>query len=557
VKELAVNGNSDNVRLSAEDIAKLMKEISIAEFFEKNRHLLGYENSTKALLTIVKEAVDNSLDACDEAGILSEIKVDVKQIGVDRFKISVEDNGPGVVESKVAYAFGKMLFGSKFHRLKQSRGTQGIGVSGAILYSQLTTGKSTKVTSSTGDNKIHELELMIDTVKNEPNIVSHLSSSNKTGWHGIKIELEAEGTYAERAQSIPEYLKQTAIANPYTHIVYNGPNGVLKFERTTNVMPRQPKEIKPHPYGIELGILRRMLATTRTQNLKAFLAREFSRVGARSAEQILRLAKLESKRKPNSLDGLEAERLHKSMQMVKLVAPPTDCLSPLTDQLIENGLKKEINAEYFAVVSRPPTVYRGNPFQVEVGLAYGGSLNPNSVAELYRFANKVPLLYHQSSCAITKSVEEVDWRRYGLQQSANSLPVGPLVILVHFASVWVPFTSEGKQAIATYPEIIKEVKLALQDAGRELSRFINQQKRSRERQMRRQLFERYIPEVAGALNKLTDKDKNTIIKKLEDIIKSGKVSLESLESEKEKEKIAEDSNKGRTEAVKEKTEGEE
>ena len=528
-----------DIRLRAEDIAKTMKEISISEFFEKNRHLLGYENSTKALITIVKEGVDNSLDACDEAGILPNIVLTLKQIGIDRFKIVLEDNGPGIVESKIPLAFGKMLFGSKFHRLKQSRGTQGIGISGAILYSQLTTGKPVKITSSTG-GKIHELDLMIDTIRNEPNVISHMTRTNKEKWHGIKIEMEAEGNYIERYQSIPEYLRQTAIANPYVHIVYNGPNGTLKFDRTINVVPKQPKEIKPHPYGIELGILRRMLSMTRTKNLRGFLARDFTRVGSRSSEQILRLAKLESKRKPHGLDAQESERLHKSMQMVKIIAPPTNCLSPLTGQLIENGLKKELNAEYFVAVTRSPSVYRGNPFQVEVGLAYGGELNPNSVATFYRFANKVPLLYHQSSCAITKSVESVDWKRYGLQQSSGSLPVGPVAMLVHFASVWVPFTSEGKQAIATYPVIVKEIKLALQDAGRHLAKFVRQKKRARDSQMRKQLFERYIPEVAGSLSKLTKKRKEPIISGLENLIKSNKISVDNKKKTEKKEEVEKD-----------------
>jgi len=342
---------------------------------------------------------------------------------------------------------------------------------------------------------------------------------------GTSVTIILEGRYQKGRQSVDEYISQTAMANPHSTIVYNAPDGnTYEYRRKSKEMPFVPVEIKPHPYGIELGILRRMLATTRTKNLKGFLMRDFTRVGSRSADQIFRLAKLESKRKPHSLDADESERLHKSMQMVKLIAPPTNCLSPLTNQLIENGLKKELNAEYFVAVTRPPSVYRGNPFQIEVGLAYGGDLNPNSVATFYRFANKVPLLYHQSSCAITKSVESVDWRRYGLQQSTGSIPVGPIVILVHFASVWVPFTSEGKQAIAMYPVIIKETKLALQDAGRQLAKFVRQKKRSRDRQLRRQLFERYIPEVAGALSTLTKKEKKSIISGLEKIIKSGEIS---------------------------------
>jgi len=515
---------SDN--MTAEDIALNMKEISVAEFFEKNRHLLGYENSSKAMLTIVKEGVDNSLDACEEAGVLPELKVTVKQLGIDRFRIIMEDNGPGVIESKMALAFGKMLFGSKFHRLKQSRGKQGLGIRGAILYAQLTTGKPAKIRTSTGDSKIHDFEMLIDTVRNEPKMTLHTVAPNKERWHGVVIELEIEGVYVERAQSVPEYLKRTAIANPYAHIIFNGPNGVQKFERTTSTLPKQPKEIKPHPYGIELGILIRMIATTRSQNIRSFLMGEFSRVGGSSADQILALAKLESGRKPATIANDEAERLHKSMQMVKLIAPPTDCISPMTEALIENGLKKELEADYYVAITRPPSVYRGNPFQVEVGLAYGGKLNPNAGAELYRFANKVPLLYHQSSCAITKAVEEVDWKRYGLGQPSGSMPVGPLVVLIHFASVWVPFTSEGKEAIAAYPEIIKDIKLGIQDAGRKLAGFVRSQRKSREGRMRRQLFERYIPVVAESLEKLTGKDHSAIEVKLDVMSKSGKVIIE-------------------------------
>jgi len=517
----------------AEKMAKDMKEVSVAEFFEKNRHLLGYENVTKSLLTVVKEAVDNSLDATTEAGILPDIFVSVKQSGIDRFKIIVEDNGPGVVESKIPFAFAKFLFGSKFHRLRQSRGVQGLGIHGAVLYSQLTTGKPVKVSSSTG-KEIQTFDLMIDVARNEPKIISHQSSKNPEKWHGVRIEMEVEGKYIERQQSISEYLKQTAISNPYAHIVYDGPNGKVTFSRALKELPKQPKEIKPHPYGIELGILRRMLSVTRTRNIIGFLTTEFSRVGKQSAEQICRLAKIEPSRDSQKLDTEESDRLHKAMQMVKLISPPTSCLSPLTEKLITEGLKKEIQAECYVAITRPPSVYRGYPFQVEVGLAYGGTLQQDQTCQLLRFANKVPLLYNQSGCAITEAVADVDWRRYGLQQHSSSIPIGPLVILVHFASVWVPFTSEGKQAIANYPEINKEIKLALQDAGRKLAQFIRQRTKSRESQLRKELFEKYIPELAESLEKLTSKQKQKIIEELEKIIKKGGLSGKAEDGDQEK-----------------------
>jgi len=530
----------------AEKMAKDMKEISIAEFFEKNRHLLGYENPAKSLLTVVKEGLDNSLDACDEAGILPNIFISVKQVGIDRFHVVVEDNGPGVVEAKVPFAFGKFLFGSKFHRLRQSRGIQGIGIHGAILYSQLTTGKPVKVATSVG-KEINEYEMMIDVIKNEPHIISHHAQKNPNKWHGVKIEMEVEGRYVEKFQSVPEYIKQVAIITPYAHIVYDGPNGKIEFARVTSELPKQPKEIKPHPYGVELGILRRMVATTKAKNVIGFLASDFSRVGRRSAEQICKLARIEFGRKPQTLSAEDTSRLHKAMQMVKLIAPPTDCLSPLEDSLITEGLKKELDAEYFVASTRPPTVYRGYPFQVSVGLAYGGNLPPNQTCQLFRLANKVPLLYHQSDCAITEAVTEVDWGRYGLSQSAGALPVGPLTILVHFASVWVPFTSEGKQAIANYPEIVKEVKLALQDAGRKLAKYVSQKRRATEKLLRRQLFERYMPPVAEALSKLTGKESKTILSKLEDMIKR-KVEI-SILAEPEKPQAVEQGKKKEPEKI--------
>ncbi len=510
-----------NDKFTAETLSKNLKAISVAEFFEKNRHLLGYENTTKAMLTVVKELVDNSIDACEEAGTLPNIKVFVKQSGENKFIIKVEDNGPGIIEEKLPFAFGKLLYGSKFHRLRQSRGTQGIGVSGAILYSQLTSGNPIKITSSIGKKFINDVVLMIDVTKNEPNVISSKREKNPEKWHGVKVEMEIEGRYIEKGQSVPEYLKETAIMNPYTKITYYGPNGKVVFPRAVHKLPRKPREIKPHPYGVELGILRRMVETTKAKNILSFLKADFSRVGKTSALQMCKLAKINPKRKPRTLDHNNVTKLHKAMQTVKLVSPPTNCLSQLGEETITKGLEKEIKAEHFEAITRSPSVYKGRPFAVECGIAYGGELNPNKTANLLRFANKVPLMYHQGDCAITQAVKEVDWRRYGLQQSSGSLPIGPLVILVHFASVWVPFTSEGKQAIASYPDITKEVKLALQDAGRKLKKYIYGKRRRHEIQMRRNLFERYIPEAAVAISKISDVSKLKIEHGLHKMLKKG------------------------------------
>jgi DNA topoisomerase VI subunit B len=533
-------------KLAAEEMSKDLKEISVAEFFEKNRHLLGYENTTKAMLTIVKELVDNSLDACEEARILPSISLTIKELEEEnRFLIKSEDNGPGIVEEKLPMAFGKLLYGSKFHRLKQSRGIQGLGAHGAIMFSQLTTGKPTKIISSIGNNTIGSIDLMIDVTKNEPHVLESNKEKNPDKWHGLSMEMEVEGRYIEKGQSILEYLKQTAIMNPYAKINYSGPGGKITFARGINELPPLPREIKPHPYGVELGILIRYSRQTSAKSVTSFLKNDFSRVGGTSALQICSMAKIDPNKKPQALDHAELTRLHKAMQEVKLMSPPTDCLSTLGEEMLIKGLKKEIEADQYLAISRPPSVYRGRPFAVECGIAYGGSINPEN-SELYRFANKVPLLYHQGDCAITEAVKEIDWKRYGLQQPNGSLPAGPMIILVHLASVWVPFTSEGKQAISSYPEITKEIKLALQDAGRVLKKYISGQRRSHDLQARKSLFENYIPEAAISLSELSGTPKDRIEQGLEKFLKKGLKDIITQGMD-EEEKEVEKNEKGRSE----------
>ncbi|MBI3412489.1 MAG: DNA topoisomerase VI subunit B [Candidatus Aenigmarchaeota archaeon] len=245
-----------------------------------------------------------------------------------------------------------------------SRGQQGIGISGAVLYSQLTSGKPSKIVTSTGDGKTHYMDLMIDTFKNEPEILKEEIKEGKS-WHGVKVEMEVEGKYVEHQQSISEYLKQTAMSNPYAEIIYDSPNGKIKFERSVKTLPEEPKSIKPHPHGVEIGILRRMLKTTEARTLTGFFTSDFSRVGQSSAKEIIRLAKLGDDVGPKNIDGPQVEKLFQAIQQVQLIKPQLDCLSPLGEKLIEEGLKKQLKPEYVVAITRPPDVYRGNPFQIE------------------------------------------------------------------------------------------------------------------------------------------------------------------------------------------------
>jgi DNA topoisomerase VI subunit B len=520
--------------VSAAEMGARQREISVSEFFTKNRHLLGFDNPRKALLTCVKEAVDNALDACEEAGILPEVivKVEVAANGgsapapsqANRFRLTVIDYGPGIVRQQIPRIFAKLLYGSKFHRLRMSRGQQGIGISAAGMYAQLTTGKPVQIISRTGARTpAHYFEVQIDTKKNEPRIFEQ----KQIEWEnhrGTQVTLEIEGRYQKGRASVDEYLEQTAIANPHVKLVYQTPEGETKeYPRTIEELPPQPREIKPHPYGIEFGIMLRMLHDTKSHSLAGFLSSDFSRVSPNLAQEICKAAKLSPDARPRNIHGAAAETLYKTIQATKIMAPPSNCISPIGEKAILHGLYKQIKGDFYTAVTRPPAVYRGNPFVIEAGLAFGKGPDQangkaerpaeplaegeqrdddNELASVIRYANRVPLLYQQSACATFKAVLDTTWRNYGVPQSRGALPAGPMVIFVHMASVWVPFTSESKEAIADYDEIRKEIKLALQECGRRLGVFLRRREHAKDEFRRRNIFELYIEEVVEACNRL-------------------------------------------------------
>ena len=521
---------------SAVEMGARQREISVSEFFTKNRHLLGFDNPRKALLTCVKEAVDNALDASEEAGILPEVVVTLAVATgngetpptasqATRFRVTVADNGPGIVRHQIPPIFAKLLYGSKFHRLRMSRGQQGIGISAAGMYAQLTTGKPVQIISRTGARAAaHYFEVQIDTKKNEPRIFE----SKKIDWEhprGTQVTLEIEGRYQKGRASVDEFLEQVAIANPHVKLVYHTPEGETReYPRTIHELPPPPREIKPHPYGIEFGVLLRMLHDTRGHSLAGFLSSDFSRVSPQVAAEICKTAKLSPNAKPRNVHGAAAEALYKAIQATKIMAPPSNCISPIGEKAILHGLYKQIKGEFYTAVTRPPAVYRGNPFAIEAGLAYGkgpdqaGAVSPEApvvplaegeaaeddseLARVIRYANRVPLLYQQSACATFKAAIETAWKNYGISQSRGALPAGPMVVFVHMASVWVPFTSESKEAIADYDEIRKEIKLALQECGRRLGVFLRRRERAKSEFRRRNIFDLYIEEVVEACARL-------------------------------------------------------
>ena len=604
-------------RATAQTLAAGQRDISVSEFFAKNRHLLGFDSPRKALLTSVKEAVDNSLDACEEAGILPEIWVHIEQVGDSgsRYRMGVQDNGPGIVSKQIPLIFGKLLYGSKFHRLRMSRGQQGIGISAAGMYGVLTTGKPVKIISKIdAKHPAHYSELRIDTKTNQPEILNgkgdgvdipagkggaDLMTKHQIEWvaendkgdsidHGTRVTIEMEAKFQRGRGSVEEYLEQTAISNPHARIHFQGPDGPERIlERSTDDLPPEPKEIKPHPYGVELGRLVTMLQEHPKFTLAQFLTQSFSRVSHGTAKKICDIAKLSTRVTTGKLGRGEADALFRAIQEIKIPPPATDCVVPIGEQRLLAGIRQVVPGEFFTAATRPPGVYRGNPFVIEASLAYGGGPSAQKVTlevlselasesdarslrqfltstfsglggeaadkildeaklaprqspsklkkpalqtlhgamqhvnsdegqnmTVLRYANRVPLQFQPAACAVTQTILSTNWRSYGLSQSRGSLPSGPVTVMVHVASVWVPFTSESKEAIASYPEIQKEIRLALQAVGRKLGMYLRRRLRVAQEGQRRSIFLRYLKEVAAAVSTINGDDRDKLYEQL-------------------------------------------
>jgi DNA topoisomerase-6 subunit B len=511
---------------TAESMAAKQRDISVSEFFAKNRHLLGFDNPRKALLTAVKEAVDNSLDACEEAQILPQIDVIIAPVdgSENKFRMTVRDNGPGIMPKQVPNIFARLLYGSKFHSLKMSRGQQGIGISAAGMYGLLTTGEPVEIITRTNARKpANHYHVQIDTTKNRPEVILDQECEFDLPT-GTSVSIVMEGRYQKGRQSVDEYLAQTAIANPHAVFTYRAPDGgAYDYPRQSKELPFTPVEIKPHPYGVEIGVLFKMARETESRTMCDFLHSEFSRVSQPVASEILKKAKLSVRMRPHDISIKDAEKLHEIINSTKLMAPPTDCIGPIGEEKLIDGLKRVVDADFYTSCTRKPMVYRGNPFLVEAALAYGtkdstsvdnseeqeaiGTADKDEkeqLMRLVRFANRVPLLYQQSGCATYKAVMEVNWRGYGLSQSRGALPSGPVLLMIHVASVWVPFTSESKEAVAHYPEIIKEIKLAVQECGRKLGMHVRKQRRIKDELNKRGYIEIYLPHIGQALKDILE-----------------------------------------------------
>jgi DNA topoisomerase-6 subunit B len=561
------------------------QEISPADFFYRNRDIAGFTNPSRAVFVSIREIVENSLDSADQINVPPEVYVRLTEedgihttsdSGNGVYRLMVMDNGSGIAARHIPSAFGQVLFGSNY-KLKQARGTFGLGGKMSILYGQITTHKPVLIRSSTGGSKVYEFKMMIDIQRNRPLVLDRKTRRNKEKWRGTIVEYSLEGDYYRAMSKILEYLKQTALLTPYADIRFVDPKGRLyMFNRATKKMPAPPTETLAHPYGVDVETLQRLIRVTSSKNLLDFMRKHFHRVGQGTslsfldfagfiktpdakrlkAEHITRLVETNNKSKkyrkffgrlkeeqikpqlkkikasdmaellekmfpkvdrvyilrllsasglvrtknPKKLKPTEIVRLVRMMKRYSDFLPPdASCLSPLGEDLLRAGILKELKPEFIAVSQRKPSTYAGHPFIVETAIAYGGGIPKKDDIVVYRFANKIPLLYDEASDVSVKVIRSINWRRYKVA------PGMPIAILVHLCSTKVPYKTVGKEFIADRPEVKSEILNGIREVARRLQTFLAKREHVAKEKKRLSVFSKYLPKIAEFSTELAGK----------------------------------------------------
>lgn len=498
-----------------EKIFSQFKTHSIADFFRKNRQMLGFSGKIRSLTTIVHEYVTNALDGAEEARILPDIAVKIDEVDKERYRIRVEDNGSGIPEKHLGKALGMMLAGTKFHRYVQQRGQQGIGAAGCTMYAQTTTGKPVRAISGY-DGKTVRCNISVDLKTNRP-MVTDIERENGD-FRGLIVEAEVgDVRYDKSSRSVFEYLKRTAMANPHAQITLIEPGGErVVFPRSIESIPEKPKVILPHPLGISTHDLMDFAHHDReNRKISSFLQNTFTRVSLAKVRELREmLPHINLDKRPRLLEWAEAEELVNAFKKIKWIAPATDSVIPIGKEQIEKSLTSILNPEFLSVTERSPKIYRGGvPFVVEAAIAHGGNagkkVGDRTGGDIIRFGNRAPLLFDGGGCAITEAVKSVDWKRYGIRKFDEE----PLTVLVNFTSVHIPYTGAGKQAIALEDELVDEIKNAVMEVARDLQRYRHGITRDKDRKARRKAVTRYVVQFSKDLSELAGKGKRADIEK--------------------------------------------
>jgi len=491
------------------------KAISPSEFFYKNRDIAGFSSPARSLYMSIRELVENSLDAAEVGKILPEIYVELIEEDAEKnfYRLKVVDNGVGVPGDKIPSAFATVLYGSKYG-FKQSRGTFGLGGTMALLYGQITTNRPARVASSIDGKTMHIYELMIDVVENKPRILSSEIKASPGGWRGTMVEFMLEADYTGSRAKILDYFKHTAVVNPHATLTFVDPRGRLyHYPRTVNKPPEPPKETLPHPVGVDAEMMLRMIAETSARTLISFLTTSFQKVGEKTALDLVHKAGLKPNTNPKKLSHEEVMALINAIKSYdKFRAPDPTPLSPVGKEYLEAGIRKIFNPDFLYVVQRPPSSYSGHPFIVEAAVAYGGGVPVSETISLYRFANKIPLLYDERADVTWKVVEEkIDWSGYKVPKPA------PLAVFTSICSTKIPYKTVGKEAIADRPEIEREITMALRECGRNLRLYLSRIEKREAAAKRLSLYAKYLPMIAEFSSKAAETEKpdvKELLKKL-------------------------------------------
>jgi DNA topoisomerase-6 subunit B len=461
----------------------------------------------------VRELLENSLDACEVQRVpadiylrLTEVEEASSENGASIYTMRVEDNGTGLPSDQIPHSFCQVFYGSKY-TLKQARGTFGLGGTITILYGQITTHKPVTITSSTGSD-IHEYEMMIDIEHNRPIILRHKVIGNKKGWRGTVVELQMEGDYSRIKSRLLDYLKQTAMVNPYAEITFVDPGGRLfRFERGTEKMPPLPQPVDPHPHGIDVENFRRLVTITNARNMRDFMTDHFQGVGQKTASSFLEAAGISPRARPRSLNPEDIVKLVRTAKDYPgFKRPDPSCLSPIGEELLENGIRKELGLtkdDFLRVVTRKPSTYLGFPFIVEAAIATGSTIRRQfkSGTSIIRFANRIPLLFDESSGVVWKVVNRnIHWDTYRVSSDT------PMVVVVHVCSTKIPYKTVGKEYMADQPAVEKEITNTIRTAARSLRLFISRSVRLARERRRLDVFAKYLPKIAEFATKLSDRE---------------------------------------------------
>ncbi len=481
------------------------QRLTPSQFFRKNKQMLGFTGKIRSLTIVFHELITNSFDAAEESGILPDIDIELKRVDKEHYILRHKDNGPGIPEEYVMQVYCMMFAGSKFRNI-QSRGQQGLGCSGCVLLSQMTTGKPARVISCYKDGdeiKGVKMKFQMDVENNRGILMER--EDYECGETGVCIELQFKDvSYSLAEQGAFEYIRRTMIGNPHARITFRDPSGhKYIFKRAANVVPVQPKEVLPHPKGVSADDLMTMAKNTDSRRYKSMMTSSMSRMSNKRVDEIAAETGIDMNKRPKDMTFQEAEAIVHCFKKMKFMAPPTDGLIPIGSEQIEKGMKQILKPEFVTTITRKPVTYAGGvSFIIEAGLAYGGEagriVNEQRKSEIMRFANRVPLTFDAGSCAITEALKSIDWKRYGLKDLDNT----PLTLFVNIISTQVPYLSTGKQSVSPEPEIVHEIRQATMKLARKLQKHLRAKKAAKEKEKRSKVFEEYVPVIIEEAAKL-------------------------------------------------------